>query len=77
MKSTRIQETKYKGYLIKPTISGFQVYRKDYFVAQYPTLQVAKTRIDKVVQRKQNLLGRDTSEKIGKQAEEKGQIDLF
>lgn len=57
MKGTRIKEMKYKGYLIKPSVTGFRVYRKDYFVAEYASVQIAKARIDRVAEKKKALLG--------------------
>ncbi len=72
MKGTRIREKKYKGYLIRPAVTGFRVHRKEYFVAEYPTLQIAMARIDRVAKKKADL--EETDEPV---SENKGQFDLF
>ena len=53
MKRTRIVETKYNGYLIQPSLHGFKVYRKEYYLDEYPTLKIAKEKIDRVIAKKQ------------------------
>ena len=52
MKGTIIKDIKYKGYLIKPSLKGFKVFRKDYYIETYSTLQIAKNRIDKVADKR-------------------------
>jgi len=49
MKSVRIRERKYRGYLIRPALTGFRVYRKGFYIAEYPTQQIAMARIDRVL----------------------------
>ena len=56
MKKSRVVETKYKGYLIKPAVSGFKVYRKDYYIGEYSTRQIAMNRIDKVAAKRSAML---------------------
>ena len=58
MKSTKVVEKKYKGYLIKPSIQGFKVYRKDYYIDTYGSVQIAKSRIDHAVRKKKELAGK-------------------
>ena len=53
MKRSRIVETKYNGYLIQPSLHGFKVYRKEYYLDEYPTLKIAKEKIDRVIAKKQ------------------------
>jgi len=75
MHGDRITETKYNGYLIKPTKTGFRVYRKSYFVAEYGTMQIAKHRIDGVVAEKERLMGRQRNPKS--KNHDSDQLDLF
>jgi len=73
MKRSRIVETKYKGYVIKPAVTGFKVFRKGYYIEQYSTLQIARNRIDKVVEK----LVKSGGETKNKEAPESDQLLLF
>lgn len=49
-------EIRYKGYTLKPTHGGVEVYRKDYHfglfhVDTYPDMAVAKGKIDAVLEK--------------------------
>ncbi len=79
MKKSKVVNIKYKGYLIKPDIQGFRIYRKEYLVDVYPTLQVAKSRIDAVVKERHRLIGKDEKlpEDAGSVNSDSGQINLF
>lgn len=73
MKRSRIVETKYKGYLIKPALTGFKVFRKGYYIDQYATLQIARNRIDKVVDKRMEVEKGKKSQK----PPDSGQMQLF
>jgi hypothetical protein len=49
MKKTIIKDEKYRGYVIKPGLAGFRIYRKGYYVGEYASKNVAKDLIDKVI----------------------------
>lgn len=63
MKRTVIKERKYKGYLLSPTLKGFKVYRKSYYIGEYASAKKAMDAIDTVLQKKKGLT--DTEEMPG------------
>ncbi len=75
MKRSRIVETKYKGYLIQPSLNGFKVYRKEYYLDEYPTLKIAKEKIDRVLAKQQR--GEDMEPPPEKSEDESDQMTLF
>ncbi len=75
MRRSRVVETKYKGYVIKPSVAGFKVYRKDYYLEVYPTLQIAKSRIDKVAEKEAARKSR--TEDSSEESQELDQLGLF
>ncbi len=75
MKRTRIVETKYQGYLIQPSLNGFKVYRKEYYLDEYPTLKIAKEKIDRVIAKKQP--GKDMKPPPEQSEIESDQMTLF
>ena len=75
MKRSRIVETKYEGYLIQPSLQGFKVYRKEYYLDEYPTLKIAKEKIDRVIAKKQR--GKDMEPPPEKSEDESDQMTLF
>ncbi|TDI93542.1 MAG: hypothetical protein E2O77_02640 [Caldithrix sp.] len=75
MKRSRIVETKYKGYLIEPSLQGFKVYRKEYYIDEYPTLKIAKEKIDRVIAMKQR--GQDVEPPPAKSEDESDQMTFF
>ncbi len=75
MKRSRIVETKYQGYLIQPSLHGFKVYRKEYYLDEYPTLKIAKEKIDRVITVKQR--GQDMEPPPEKSEDESAQMTLF
>ena len=75
MKRSRIVETKYEGYLIQPSLHGFKVYRKEYYLDEYPTLKIAKEKIDRVIAKKQR--GQDMEPPPEKSEDESAQMTLF
>ncbi len=75
MKRSRIVETKYNGYLIQPSLHGFKVYRKEYYLDEYPTLKIAKEKIDRVIAKKQR--GKDMEPAPEKSEDESAQMTLF
>jgi len=75
MKRSRIVETKYQGYLIQPSLHGFKVYRKEYYLDEVPTLKIAKEKIDRVIAKKQR--GQDMEPPPEKSEDESGQMTLF
>lgn len=77
MKGTRIRSIKYKGYLIKPTLTGFRVYRKDYYIDEYPTVAVARLKIDGVAARHQETSGKQREVGSASDADETGQMKMF
>ena len=74
MKRTRIVETKYEGYLIQPSLNGFKVYRKEYYLDEYPSLKIAREKIDGVIAKKQQEKDVEPPEKS---EDESDQMTLF
>ncbi len=75
MKRSRIVETKYQGYLIQPSLHGFKVYRKEYYLDEYPTLKIAKEKIDRVIAMKEQ--AKDMEPRPDKSEDESDQMTLF
>lgn len=76
MKLSKVVEQKYRGYLIKPALSGFRVYRKGYYIAEYASVSAAKARIDHVVE-KHRAATASTPEDPPSAKPKSGQLDLF
>ncbi len=77
MKSTKVIDIKYKGYLIKPSIKGFKVYRKSYYIDTYGSVQIARARIDHAVEKKRQLAGKSEPAVESKADKESQQTELF
>ena len=60
MKRTIIKDENYRGYIIKPVLSGFKIYRKDYYIGEYASKAVAKALIDEVVSKRKSLHSEET-----------------
>jgi len=77
MRRTRIVERKYRGYLIKPTLTGFRVYHRGFYITECPSLVAVRERIDQLVQ-KHDLEKRERAVKEEhSRGEEPEQLDLF
>ncbi len=74
MKQTRIVEKKYKGYVIKPTLTGFKVYHKGYFIQEYPTLETVREHIDNLINKHDHLIKKDEDKTTSKKSR---QLSLF
>ena len=77
MKRIRIKNVEYKGYLIKPTLTGFRVYRKGYYIDEYPTVAIARLKIDGVAARHQETSGKQREVRSAGDADETGQMKMF
>jgi len=56
-------------------LHGFKVYRKEYYLDEYPTLKIAKEKIDRVIAKKQR--GQDMEPPPEKSEDESDQMTLF
>ena len=74
MKQTRIVEKKYKGYVIKPTLTGFKVYHKGYFIQEYPTLKTVYEHIDNLITKHEQFIKKGKDKTTSKKSK---QLSLF
>lgn len=77
MKRTRIRNIKYKGYLIRPALTGFRVYRKGYYIDEYPTMAAARTKIDGVAARRQATSDKQPEAEGRSDLDKTGQMKMF
>ena len=77
MKRTVIKEEQYRGYLIKPVLSGFKIYRKGYYIGEYASKTVAKARIDEVIRKRHGLSSKDEKTHHDSDSASNKQLSLF
>ncbi len=76
MKKSKVAETKYRGYIIKPAVTGFRIYRKEFYIGEYATRQIAMHRIDQVVAKRSAMLPPKEPPSGGDKSDS-GQMTLF
>ena len=77
MRKSVIKDQKYRGYLIRPTLSGYKIYRKGFYVGVYPSRTHAKDLIDAVIQKRRNISQKPEPAREGADPPASEQLSLF